>query len=108
MRPSQPPGSGPASSSAPGTHKPATVNLGGRFHRSRIHLISSRVSTLPREVLARWTKARRLATAWDMVRCVKPSRFITHEFPVEKAAEAYALLDQRPSETVQVVLTYTA
>ena len=87
--------------------KPTSVNLGGKFHRSRIRLVSSQVSTLPREFLARWTTARRLATAWDMIRCVKPSRFITHEFPVEKAAEAYALLDQRPSETAQVVLTYT-
>jgi 2-desacetyl-2-hydroxyethyl bacteriochlorophyllide A dehydrogenase len=86
--------------------KPTSVNLGGKFHRSRIRLISSQVSTLPHEFLARWTTARRLATAWDMIRCVKPSRFITHEFPVEKAAEAYALLDQRPSETAQVVLTY--
>jgi len=86
--------------------KPTSVSLGGKFHRSRIRLISSQVSTLPHELLARWTTARRLATAWDMIRCVKPSRFITHEFPVEKAAEAYALLDQRPSETAQVVLTY--
>lgn len=87
--------------------KPATVNLGGKFHRSRIRLISSQVSSLPHEFLARWTTARRLATGWDMIRWVKPSRFITHAFPVEKAAEAYALLDQRPAETAQVVLTYT-
>jgi threonine dehydrogenase-like Zn-dependent dehydrogenase len=42
-----------------------------------------------------------------MIRCVQPSRFITHEFPVARAAEAYDLLDRRPGETVQVVLTYT-
>jgi threonine dehydrogenase-like Zn-dependent dehydrogenase len=42
-----------------------------------------------------------------MIRCVQPSGFITHEFPIEKAAKAYALLDRAPSETVQVVLTYT-
>jgi 2-desacetyl-2-hydroxyethyl bacteriochlorophyllide A dehydrogenase len=86
--------------------KPAAVNLGGKFHRSRIRLISSQVSSLPSEFLARWTTARRLATAWDMIRGVKPSRFITHAFPVARAAEAYALLDQRPAETAQVVLTY--
>jgi len=87
--------------------KPTFASLGGRFHRSRIRLISSQVSTLPQAFLARWTTARRLGTAWDMIRCVKPSRFITHEIPVAKAAEAYALLDQRPEETVQVILTYT-
>jgi 2-desacetyl-2-hydroxyethyl bacteriochlorophyllide A dehydrogenase len=87
--------------------KPTTVSLGTRFHRSRIRLISSQVSSLPHAFLARWTTARRLATAWDMIRRVQPSGFITHEFPVAKAAEAYALLDQAPSETVQLVLTYT-
>ncbi len=87
--------------------KTAGVELGGKFHRSRIRLIGSQVSTLPSDSLARWTKSRRLAAAWDMIRCVQPSRFITHEFPVARAAEAYDLLDRRPGETVQVVLTYT-
>lgn len=86
--------------------RPAAVNLGGRFHRSRIRLIASQVSTLPADATARWDKARRLETAWEMIRGIRPSRFITHEMPVERAADAYALLDRRPGETIQVVLTY--
>jgi threonine dehydrogenase-like Zn-dependent dehydrogenase len=31
---------------------------------------------------------------------------ISHRFPFDRAAEAYALVDQRPAEVVQVVLTY--
>jgi 2-desacetyl-2-hydroxyethyl bacteriochlorophyllide A dehydrogenase len=86
--------------------RPAAVNLGGRFHRSRIRLISSQVSTLPADAAARWDKARLLKTAWEMIRGIHPSRFITHEMPVERAADAYELLDRRPQEAIQVVLTY--
>lgn len=86
--------------------KPAALDLGGRFHRSRIRLISSQVSTLPAEASARWDKARRIETAWEMIRRVKPSRFITHEMPAERAAEAYDLLDRRPEEVLQLVFSY--
>jgi 2-desacetyl-2-hydroxyethyl bacteriochlorophyllide A dehydrogenase len=86
--------------------RPAAVNLGGRFHRSRIRLISSQVSTLPTDATPRWDRARRIETAWEMIRGSRPSRFITHELPVERAAEAYELLDRRPWEAIQVVLTY--
>lgn len=86
--------------------QPVALDLGGRFHRSRIRLIASQVSTLPAEVSARWDKARRIETAWEMIRRVRPSRFITHEMPVERAAEAYDLLDRRPEDVLQVVFTY--
>jgi 2-desacetyl-2-hydroxyethyl bacteriochlorophyllide A dehydrogenase len=82
------------------------LNLGGRFHRSRIRLIGSQVSTLPPAFMARWSKKRRLDTAWAMLRRITPSRWITHRFPVEQAAEAYALLDRNPQAALQVVLGY--
>jgi threonine dehydrogenase-like Zn-dependent dehydrogenase len=88
--------------------KRAELNLGGRFHRSRLRLISSQVSTLTPELMARWTKARRLQVAWQMLRAVAPARFITHRFPLAEAAQAYALIDQHPDECIQVVLTYPA
>jgi threonine dehydrogenase-like Zn-dependent dehydrogenase len=87
--------------------KPAAVNLGGKFHRSRIRLISSQVSTLPPEAAARWDKARRIESAWEMIRRVRPSRFITHDMPVGRAAEVYDLLDRRPGDVLQVVFTYS-
>ena len=86
--------------------KHAGLNLGGRFHRSRIRLISSQVSTLAPELSGRWTKARRMDVAWQMLREVKPARLITHRFPLAEAAKAYELIDQRPETCIQVVLTY--
>jgi threonine dehydrogenase-like Zn-dependent dehydrogenase len=85
--------------------RPAAVNFGGRFHRSRIRLISSQVSTLPADATARWNTGRLLGTAWEMIRGIRPSRFITHEMPVERAADAYELLDRRPSEAIQLLTT---
>jgi len=84
----------------------APVALGGRFHRDRIRLVSSQVSTLPPARSGRWDRARRNKTAWDMIRTTRPGRFVSHSFPIERAAEAYDLLDQGAETTLQVVLTY--
>jgi len=86
--------------------KRATVELGGRFHRSRIQLISSQVSSIAPEFNSRWTKKRRFDVAWEMMRQLKPSRFITHRFSINEAARAYQLLDQNPAEVIQIILTY--
>jgi threonine dehydrogenase-like Zn-dependent dehydrogenase len=86
--------------------KPTSLNLGGRFHRSRIRLVSSQVSSIAPEWTGRWTKSRRLKVAWQMVERVRPAQFITHRFPVERAALAYALLDNHPEQVIQVLLTY--
>ncbi len=87
-------------------NKYSRLNLGGRFHRSRISLSSSQVSSLAPEFQGRWTKARRFDVAWEMIRRLKPSRFITHRYAVRKAAEAYELLDRSPGDAIQVLLTY--
>jgi threonine dehydrogenase-like Zn-dependent dehydrogenase len=86
--------------------KRANLNLGGRFHRSRIHLISSQVSSLASAWRGRWTKTRRLNVAWRMIRQVQPGQLVTHRFPISQADQAYALLNQHPEEAIQVMLTY--
>jgi len=86
--------------------KTADLALDGRFHRSRIRLISSQVSTIAPARRGRWTVARRLATAWRRLEDVETDRLTTHRTPIADAPEAYALLDDRPDETVQVLLTY--
>ena len=88
-----------------GTSKTA-LDLGAGFHRNRIRFISSQVSTLAPEFTGRWSKKRRLNIAWEMIRRIKPADFITHRFDIRQAEEAYKLLDKRPGETIQVVLTY--
>jgi 2-desacetyl-2-hydroxyethyl bacteriochlorophyllide A dehydrogenase len=82
-----------------------SLDLGGRFHRSRIRLISSQVSTISNECKSRWTKLRRLDVAWQMLERLRPAHLITHRFPLHQAAQAYALLDQHPEQAIQILLT---
>jgi len=84
----------------------ATVKLGGVFHRNRIRIISSQVSTIAPEHSGRWTKGRRFDTAWKMIRLLQPSRFITHRYLIQEAETAFQVLDQKPWESIQVIFTY--
>jgi threonine dehydrogenase-like Zn-dependent dehydrogenase len=86
--------------------KRASLDLGGRFHRDRIKLISSQVSSFAPEHLGRWDKARRFQTAWEWLRKLHPARLVTHRFPLHQAEETYALLDKHPEEVLQVIFTY--
>ncbi|MFC6787291.1 zinc-binding alcohol dehydrogenase [Halobaculum halobium] len=86
--------------------KPTELSLDGRFHRSRIEIRASQVSTLAPERRGRWTVGRRLATAWRRLRDIETERLVTHRLPIAEAPDAYDLLDRRPESTVQVLLTY--
>lgn len=87
--------------------EPAPVALGTHFHRGRLQLVSSQVSHLGSRLLSRWTKRRRMEVARDALTRLPVAALITHRFPVERAAEAYALIDERPDACLQVLLTYT-
>lgn len=87
--------------------KRAGIDLGGAFHRSRIKLISSQVSTIAPELSGRWDKARRFDAAWKALERIKPEKWITHKFELEKAKEAFKLLDENPQETIQVIFDHT-
>ena len=86
--------------------KQVEVHLGGAFHRSRIRLISSQVSSLSPELSGRWDKARRFDVAWKALERIKPERWITHQFSLDDAPDAYRLLNESPQETIQVIFTY--
>lgn len=86
--------------------KPVSLDLGSRFHRQRLRLVSSQVSQIDPALAPRWDRARRLDMARTMLGELMLGPLITHRIPFARAAEAYELVDQRPEETVQVILTY--
>ena len=88
-------------------NKRAPIDLGGVFHRSRIKLISSQVSTIAPELSGRWDKARRFEVAWKALERIKPEKWITHRLSVDDAGEAYELLDKNPQDTIQVLFDYS-
>ena len=86
--------------------KMSNLSLGDSFHRSRINILTSQVSTIDPKFSGRWTKERRFSVAWDMLRSVKPSRLITHQYPIEEAIVAYDHLHQKSDDILQVILKY--
>jgi 2-desacetyl-2-hydroxyethyl bacteriochlorophyllide A dehydrogenase len=89
-------------------NKHAEIHLGGSFHRSRIKLISSQVSTLSPELAGRWDKSRRFGVAWKALERISPEKWITHRFSLEEAPNAYRLLDENPQEVLQIILDYNS
>lgn len=87
--------------------KRVDLDLGSFFHRGRISLISSQVSSLAPGLTGRWQNSRRLDLAWEMLRLVRPSDCITHRFALADASLAYALIDRSPGETIQVIFDHS-
>lgn len=86
--------------------KPVNLHLGTAFHRSRIRLISSQVSTLSPSNTGRWNKTRRFNTAWQMLKQIRPSTMISLYIPVTQADKAFKLLDENPKDFIQIIFTY--
>lgn len=83
------------------------LSLGGAFHRSRIRLLSSQVSTVSPELSGRWSKPRRFEEAWRQLVGIRPKKWITHVYPFEQAGAAYKKIAENPEETIQVILEYS-
>jgi len=86
--------------------KDVSLDLGDAYHRSHIRVRSSQVSRIDPDHADRWDKDRRLDAVRGWLAETDLSTLHTHEFGVERAPEAYRLLDERPDDAVQVTLTY--
>jgi 2-desacetyl-2-hydroxyethyl bacteriochlorophyllide A dehydrogenase len=83
-----------------------SLDLGARFHRRRLRVVSSQVSTLDSALAPRWDRARRSSLVAGLLQELPLEELITHRFPLDRAAEAYELLDHGAGECLQVVLDY--
>jgi 2-desacetyl-2-hydroxyethyl bacteriochlorophyllide A dehydrogenase len=86
--------------------KPVALPLGAAFHRRRLALRSTQVSTLPAALTARWDRRRRTELAWRLARELPLSALATHAFPFERAAEAYACADRKDDGLIHAALRY--
>lgn len=86
--------------------KPAYLSLGGSFHRNRVHLVSSQVSTIAPSRAARWDKARRAAVAWDQLQHIPVADLITQRAPIDAAPSIYRCLDEQPQNMLQAIFQY--
>lgn len=86
--------------------KSQPLDLGGRFHRNRLRLISSQVSTLNPALTGRWDKPRRIDLAWRMVEKLQPQRLISQSFPLAQCRQAFETVCARREGVMQVIFQY--
>jgi threonine dehydrogenase-like Zn-dependent dehydrogenase len=87
-------------------NKASVVHLGREFHRNRVHIISSQVSSVAPSLQGRWTKERRIEFTWKLLDKVRPSKLITHRYQLMDAPSAYQLIDGKSEEVGQLVFVY--
>jgi 2-desacetyl-2-hydroxyethyl bacteriochlorophyllide A dehydrogenase len=71
----------------------APLDLGDAFHRRRLELRASQVSSIPPRLRERWTHARRWRLVLSLLREPALDALLAPPTPFERAAELYALLD---------------
>jgi NADPH:quinone reductase-like Zn-dependent oxidoreductase len=73
------------------------VALGGAFHSRRLALVSSQVGALPAERRGRWSHARRIAKALDLLRPAHFDALISGETRFPELADQYAEILRDPA-----------
>jgi 2-desacetyl-2-hydroxyethyl bacteriochlorophyllide A dehydrogenase len=86
--------------------KEVSLPLGRQFHRRRLQIRSTQVSTIPSRLAARWDVPRRRRAAAQLMRELPLKLLATHEVPFEMADEAYAALDRGEAGLLHVELRY--
>jgi len=86
--------------------KRAPIDLGGRFHRRRLRLVSSQVSHIGAALSARWDRARRFEAAWRALQEIDTLPLVTHRVRFADAQAAYQLLDRNAGDALQVLLDH--
>ncbi len=87
-------------------NKRVDIDLGGHFHRRRIQLLSSQVSTMNPLLSGRWDKSRRIALAWYWLDVIKPARWITHRFGVDRCRQAFDTNAEQKDAALQIIFDY--
>lgn len=79
---------------------------GPEFHRKRLEVVTSQVSTLAPGLSARWNVERRSRATWERLRDLPLEDLVTHRLPHRDAQAAFELATANRDSVQQVVLTY--
>ena len=82
------------------------LELGAEYHLNRITLRCSQSGGINPQIAHRWPRDRRERVALQYLSRFPLSELISHRVPFAEAPAAYRLIDERPAEAAQVVLTY--
>lgn len=86
--------------------KPVTLPLGQEFHRRRLTIRSSQVSTIPAHLTGRWDPDRRRRAVVELLDELPLAALATHTYRFDDAGEAYAALDSALPGLIHVALGY--
>ena len=86
--------------------KPVSLPLGGRFHRRRLTIRSTQVSTIPASQSARWTHRRRLAHAVELCKSLPLSMLATDTVAFDEADVGYARVDAETPGLIHLAFGY--
>lgn len=85
---------------------PVQLPLGAEFHRRRLSIRSTQVSTIPAALARDWTIERRRARARALLDELPLKLLATHEFDHREADTAFAALDEGRAGMMHVALRY--
>jgi 2-desacetyl-2-hydroxyethyl bacteriochlorophyllide A dehydrogenase len=86
--------------------KPVPLPLGADFHRRRLVIRSTQVSTIPAHLAGRWDRRRRREAARRLLSELPLDALTTHEFPFERAPDAYAAVAGDTADLIHAALRY--
>ena len=86
--------------------KEVTLPLGAEFHRRRLTIRSTQVSTIPAHLASRWNPETRRRAVVELLGELPLDRLATHTFPFEQAGDAYAAIDAGTEGLIHAALGY--
>jgi len=86
--------------------KPVTLPLGAEFHRRRLTIRSSQVSTIPARLAGEWTRDRRRRVALELMSELPLGAVATHEFAFTDADTAFRHVDEAAPGLLHAALCY--
>ena len=86
--------------------KDVSLPLGREFHRRRLQIRSTQVSTIPAHLAGTWDVQRRRRVATTLLNELPLKLLATHDVAFDQAAEAYAALDRGDAGLMHAALRY--
>ena len=80
--------------------------LGGAFHRRRLTIRSTQVSSIPRHLQGEWSFERRTETAVGLLTELPMNTLATHTFPFDRAQDAFDAIAAGEEGVIHVALSY--
>lgn len=86
--------------------KSVALPLGAEFHRRRLTIRSTQVSTIPARLAGEWSRERRRRAALELMSELPLAELATHEFPFAEANVAYQQVDAGQPGLLHAALCY--